>query len=259
MAAFHHPKRMRFPLTTGMRAYPLSDRRAPLPGARCTRRCSSSHVGVSAMTYSLLQPLPAADPCETGSSPMVVRERLIRGLCAGTDRAARRARRLRQEHAALAVGQARRTAVRRRRAARRATTIRRTCSSRSPARWPRSLPIDDDVFIALVEARRARSCTRCSTGWSAPWRPATRSCSRSTTYRCSRTRSRSPRSHASPTSSPPARSWRSLRAASRPCRSGALRAQRRLVEVRARDLAMTRREAAALLRRRRARSRRPTT
>lgn len=32
------------------------------------------------MTYSLLQPLPAADPCETGFSPIVVRERLIRGL-----------------------------------------------------------------------------------------------------------------------------------------------------------------------------------
>ena len=32
------------------------------------------------MTYSLLQPLPAADPSANGPAPMVVRERLIRGL-----------------------------------------------------------------------------------------------------------------------------------------------------------------------------------
>jgi len=32
------------------------------------------------MTYSLLQPLPAADPCATDSPPVVVRERVIRGL-----------------------------------------------------------------------------------------------------------------------------------------------------------------------------------
>src|SRR3954447_1759890 len=32
------------------------------------------------MTYSLLQPLPSADPHETGFPPIVVRERLIRSL-----------------------------------------------------------------------------------------------------------------------------------------------------------------------------------
>ena len=128
-------------------------------------------------------------------------------------RAARGARGQRQDDAAAPVGGARRAAVRHRPRPRRT----RTCSSRS-----------------------RRSSGARST-------PAGRSSSPSTAWSGSPTPSRWRSWPRWRTGCRPARSWSSPRAANPHCRSGGCAPQGELVELRAKDLAMTRSEAARLL------------